>query len=475
MFRIDYSYFAGGFMVDSKSQASYKLPYKRERDDISLLPVLSWTYSTKTDIKNQSSTATSVVYRVQPTLVGIGRAISDTVTPGYQKLVNDGKIVNNPYSSTHVESNITPVNVPVASEFKYLAANPPSGTIIYQLTSYSNYGLTSTSNFLQPSISSYDAKQANAINEAFANAKQLNVMGLVDLAEMGKTIDLIRSNLGRFESLVRRLPRRYKFLKPLLSKTSGRTVVRWNKSTGDWVRVVGKAKTIESAAADAANLWLEYHYGLVPLMLTIEGLVKTFGNQVSKATRLTFRGSDSFNDSRKLTKVTTSGAVGGGLHTYNWVTDYKLEAVFRAGLLTTFKPTVAQQLGLTTDNLPTTMYELIPFSFVLDWVFDIGTYLEAIKPTSGFTTDASWFTIRQEVFKQYTMSYPGYSYATTAYSYVYQPYAAYCTESIASKIRTVGVSPTFPSLDTTFKSTTHLVSAIALIFSNTRGRMAARI
>jgi hypothetical protein len=68
------------------------------------------------------------------------------------------------------------------------------------------------------------------------------------------------------------------------------------------------------------------------------------------------------------------------------------EVKVRAGVLTDVKPTSTSQL-LGVDKLVETAWDLIPFSFIIDWFTNVGDTLSAWTPTYGFNALASWVVV----------------------------------------------------------------------------------
>jgi len=71
----------------------------------------------------------------------------------------------------------------------------------------------------------------------------------------------------------------------------------------------------------------------------------------------------------------------------------------RAGVLTDILCVNALNLfGL--DSLAEAAWDLIPFSFIVDWFVDIGTFIAAWTPEMGLKPLASWYTVITDVTKE---------------------------------------------------------------------------
>jgi hypothetical protein len=64
--------------------------------------------------------------------------------------------------------------------------------------------------------------------------------------------------------------------------------------------------------------------------------------------------------------------------------------------------TLADQLGLDFKSLVTLPWELIPYSFVVDWFLNIGDFIGSLTPSPGYTQLGSCFVVEREQTTSYT-------------------------------------------------------------------------
>lgn len=401
------------------------------------------------------------------TLLGypVGDVMHDVVTPGYRTLSRKGRIVNNPMSRIHAEVSLVPWSG------QWLHRNRKTSTTVTgtELTAdvyYSNR-VAPLSHANYPAISHVDAAalRQQAINEAFEKAHQRNVMGAVDIAESGKTAEMLRTQLGRID--------RVRDESLFVDKKKSFT-----KSGKRYLRYV--PKTAGGRAADIAGLWLELQYGIIPLMLSIDGLMEALDKDVNSgdsAIDQTYRGFESRSDFINKTNTTFSTGQLGTANAYKvdyiHILDYTCEA--RAGLRTRYKPSLRARLGLEGRDLVPAAYELIPYSFVVDWFFDLGTAIEAMTPVKGFHSNASWVKTDLEEYETFAIKHYASSEETTnIIGYTNEMYVE-TTVIRRSAFRTPGVVPGLPNLDLHFKSFTHLISGLALVISNSKSKAISRI
>jgi len=53
-------------------------------------------------------------------------------------------------------------------------------------------------------------------------------------------------------------------------------------------------------------------------------------------------------------------------------------------------------MGFSWESIPITAWELIPFSFVVDWFVNFGDYIQALTPKLGIKGLSSWTTVIKE-------------------------------------------------------------------------------
>jgi len=136
--------------------------------------------------------------------------------------------------------------------------------------------------------------------------------------------------------------------------------------------VWGAAKTLGTARRfppktkrqDLGSAWLELQYGWLPLLKDVKGGAELLSHQLHLRHRLRFK--------VRSVLENVQPDVGGGY--YQWQ-DRK--ATIKKQIIAWFSepPSVAALSGILDPEL--VAWELVPFSFVADWVAPIGSYLEA--------------------------------------------------------------------------------------------------
>jgi hypothetical protein len=206
------------------------------------------------------------------------------------------------------------------------------------------------------SSSSLASARNEAVTAALAGVQKPDMQGLVSLAEIGKTVAMLSNPM--------------RGIRELLLKGSRK----------------GKGDTYQRLQ----DSYLEYRYGWRPLMYDVESIVKALHHKYNQ--RLTSRATRTASDSASLV---TSGSSGGVSISLNVSTSY--EYTVRAGVL--YEHTLASDnaWGTRLSDIPSAAWELVPFSFVVDWFVNVGDYISALTPKAGVNTLGSWVVEKTKI------------------------------------------------------------------------------
>jgi len=147
---------------------------------------------------------------------------------------------------------------------------------------------------------------------------------------------------------------------------------RFGWKFADFVRILQRPKSKQELAI--ANRWLQYQYGLKPLMNDLYGVSDALAKGIRDGMYLHVRSGvgDGFSSdvktsdqNRLVTRVNAR---------INGVARYKIS-----------DPTMKQvsQFGITNPLL--LAWELIPYSFVVDWLFPVGRFLSSLDALNGIS------------------------------------------------------------------------------------------
>jgi len=212
----------------------------------------------------------------------------------------------------------------------------------------------------QPSIS--QSIISEALTEAWASVSLNEAQILVQVAEAGKTIS------GLF-SIARRALKIFREVKRL--------------------DLLGL--TEEFSPRELKNRYLELRYALRPIVYDMVGTLKCIDGILSKPkSRQTFRSYKSV-----VANTSSSGTL------FEYPGEYRITGNFnatrtlecRAGVLTAIETIVSPILLIGATEPFQAIWELIPYSFIVDWFFNIGKLIASWSPKVGFRTLASWYVV----------------------------------------------------------------------------------
>lgn len=318
----------------------------RERDNLVIAPVFDVEYTVQS---TDGTISNPTVNQLNFPTIGSYQGMRDVVTPRFREQSKRGAIFNNPLYIHRIERGYTP------GSFGYTKPGTP-----YDYTAdFSEYNkaMDNQPMSLRPGPVSIDTNlQALAATAALGGVDSPVLQGLVSIAELRETIGYLRDPAESFVTLCKKARR---------AKVRN---YRYNALTvSDYI----------------SSQWLSYRYAMRPIIADfqngVEALV-TSRNPVPD--RKTSRGFASDSDSYE-----SSYASGD----YDYVIKTTKERQVRAGVLYATLGTY-DAFGVNLAQLPSAGYELIPFSFVVDWFANIGTYVSAISPKYGTQQLASWTT-----------------------------------------------------------------------------------
>jgi hypothetical protein len=273
-------------------------------------------------------------------------SINDVVTPGYRKIVAEGGIVNNPcemvfYSLHDGGGNGFWHRHETSSNLDWWH----SGNITEFFTDFCKFHIPPLEYNLQSMIEdSRTLALSNIDNTPFAFGE--------DLGELKETIEFIKTPLKSIQHLFRKIKR-----------------LALKRAKRDRLPVV-KA---------FANVYLEYRFALMPLLRSILQAIEAYQyTQPTLPERLTARGfAEVALDN--LNATTTSEPIPGWFYSFDHSSSVEVK-VSSSILYTVSNPmydSIRYKLGLRIKDIPHTMWQLLPLSFMVDRLIDISSFIRA--------------------------------------------------------------------------------------------------
>ncbi len=291
------------------------------------------------------------------------RTMYDEVVPQFQKRSAKGEIFMNPCRSiteTYSVSPGTAVIIPVGD-------SQPWTSVTREGVCLPNTSIP----FLSVDADDIGRAIKQAGTQVSARLRTPNVEGLVDLAEAKKTIKGLRGTVLRLTALIKKLMQSPDFVK--------------------FCRRHGQTRNFSSFSLFMSSNWLEYRYQFIPLFLSVKGLLESIKRKNSHK-RETLRAHVAFSDSDILQFVT-------GDDLNNQVIGHvsasrKSEVVVRTGILAEMVEASLLELnGVAASRIPSAVWELISFSFVVDWFANIGDMVSIMSPPVGYRELGSWTSV----------------------------------------------------------------------------------
>lgn len=286
------------------------------------------------------------------------REWSGTRTPGFGSLKKRA-LPDNPYSS----------RLTLVTENRYVwnQTQPASGGYDLRIRPYSEVYTMPDS----PSVFIAES-EFRALQRLISNANQgINSNMAQNIAQVSQLSALV---FGTANTLVRALTQ----LKRKNIVGAVRTLMAGQRP-GRWQGPIGSPSIWKSVASN----WLQLQYGWKPLLSDIEGLFKVMGNLAGPQDFIQ-RASSTASAQRNYTiQYPPGGGLTGdtpGITTFmvTSTTRYKIRFRIENPLQAFFA-----QTGFTNPiNLG---WELLPFSFVVDWFVPIGSYFETFSSFGGCT------------------------------------------------------------------------------------------
>jgi hypothetical protein len=281
------------------------------------------------------------------------KTIQDVRTPGFHRILQCGGFL--PLNPVVIE---TVEETRIAGSVGYTKHSKQSG-VWYDSTYQSGQRSQWKFDGFVLQVPAYDeAKIAYVSNAAIADAKAAIWDALTSMAEAQKSAALLadtaRGLISFARGLARKAPRRERELK------------------ADWFR----------------QKWLEYRYGWRPLVMEAEDIMAAFNRKVAAGEMVKGRASigESLNDSSSAT-VDGSEA---------WITTTETLEGHRTYRAAAYAKVYNADLARFGLDPIVTGWEVLTFSFIVDWFLDINSWLQAWSPFSGSQLLACCASVKDE-------------------------------------------------------------------------------
>lgn len=302
----------------------------------------------------------------------------DTVTPGFQQLVADGEIVNKPMWQTSVvygrlgdtgfesylmdrgTKRVWSVDKDVAMQ--YFGSPGPIGLTRLNETNLIHLAQTA----------------------ALSGVQAPQLQSLVSIRELEQTFKLILNPVRGLVNLFKQAERDYRRdLKRYGNRINGamkkRTWKQRQKSLEGIKRMHDKRPTtITEKLEFIPEMVLCYNLGWKPTMMDLDALLHTIPALEEEARR-TSRAKKRDTATWSETKELQHSSYNKGVFRFTFTEECEV----RAGVLYADGFDIAQHFGTRLVDVPEAAWELIPLSFLIDYVVNVGDYLGSLRASSS--------------------------------------------------------------------------------------------
>jgi len=225
----------------------------------------------------------------------------------------------------------------------------------------------------------YSAKMRDvAVVKAYAKMKEAGIMSGEVVSDLTATVRMFKRPFDSAQTLLKRMMKsRAKRLK----------------------------KSASNLARATSDTWLEYRYGWQPIILDCKTLIDRADQIVaSDVVRLVARGSEkgAWNTSKTFSDLTVDPQrlsfywprVFSGTVTLNDEVTVSAGVVYEK-CSRTVSQNAAQLFGTRVEDVNPLVWEMIPYSFVVDWFTNVGEWIQASVPDPTITVLGSWVTSKQ--------------------------------------------------------------------------------
>jgi len=218
----------------------------------------------------------------------------------------------------------------------------------------------------------------------------------------------------------------------------------------------------------SSGTWLEFRYGLLPLAADIDAIREEFSMKAIEkvATLRRKRG-----QVEKPAKWNSWPPVDSGAGSFSW--KYEAKETFDRKVITTLyyqidanfnQLVLLQKYGLSPSQLPSTLYELVTLSFVLDWFTNVGSWISALTPNpsikymGGCVSDKTIITREVKLSNAIYCNMGNRNFGTPIITGTSSVTRTHLSRSVNPKL------PALPSFNPDVTSYKHAVDAVALIW-----------
>lgn len=314
------------------------------------------------------------------------RDCNDIVTPGFQQLVAKGVIVNNPLST--VETVYGPFG---DTGFE---AHRTDGSGLHKWSCDKDLAAITWGD-QNPIMRLQRISQDNLVRlsqtQALAGVQTPTFESFVALAELKETLGMLLRPKRALLALLEKSQREYtrdlrRYGNQINRAMKHRTHSGRRKALDQIKRTGGKRTEPITNLEFIPDMVLAYNLGWKPLMMDIDAILQeipALEHEERRTSRATKSDSVKWSETKKLTHPS------GNSGTFRF--DYEETCVVRSGIMYADGFNVSQHFGTRLRDVPSAVWEALPFSFLADYAVNVGDYIKSLT-SSAAQTALAYFT-----------------------------------------------------------------------------------
>lgn len=306
--------------------------------------------------------------------------MEDIVTPRYRQRQKAGEIINNPAQRSAVE-----IDCPIVHWDNHYtnSAIEIAGGGFHDYGTMGLEAMLSGTPLLEPPDFDLSVTISETCNAAVAGIAQSQAHLLETAAEFEKTVESYWSiihdctYLFRLAVDLKHTVAELKFLR-----------LRYRRQ-----KLAVIKRMIRELTEKGRRKYLEFRYGIRPVIYDMNNIVNALA--IRPPERSTSRGFGSLVRESKDTYTDDLTFVSVRVVTQR---SASVNATVRAGVLFDIPSCLTREIhNFGLDDLPETLWELVPFSFIVDWFYNVGNVIAACTPEIGVRELARFHTIWYEI------------------------------------------------------------------------------
>jgi len=289
-------------------------------------------------------------------------SMEDVVTPNYANLRARGHIINNWMKQERVDLTYNPGMVDWEMHYRnddglfgyrtYIGQNIPH----YMNVDGETYPPTEPGFIAHTILPIEEMMEMRALTKAYAKIEETDANIYATLGEAGKTAASVASIFIRLKLLA-----------------------------SEFKTAMSRIKNVAGSAYLLSKLWLEYRYAIRPLCFEVMGIIEAL--ESGKPLRVRLSSSLTHEEDYKVSLPPRETAQ------YTLTRQDHMQRTIKvsAGVLVSYhveKMNLNQRLGSNQPLLGA--WELIPYSFIIDWFLSVGEWLQAMTPKANVTVLSNW-------------------------------------------------------------------------------------